>query len=283
MKQFFMTPTREISVGELLETNLPQPISCRDVLKSGGVWLNQKRILNPNQILSLKDTLLVYTDKYQSIEYRLKTEQVVHETDDFLVVFKPALINISPDRLSITNHLTFGVNAYLKQQGITYESTPINRLDKPVQGLVLYPKNKVAERNLFYKMRHHEIKKLYLAYVEGTGHISHLKIEDPLGFKKAAFVSESGKEAVTRIRKCASYERYELYAAVPITGRQHQIRCHLAHRVAPIIGDQQYGSKERERGVALISAGLNFSLNDTRYRIRLPKTLIFLKSVKVEE
>ncbi len=282
MKQFFMTAKKDISVTELMKRNLPDTIVPEALFKSGAVWMNQKRITDSALIIHTNETILVYVDRFQTSQYTLDASHIIEESDDVLVVYKPPLVNVSPDRLSFTNNLTYGVNAYLSAKGITYKASAITRLDKPVQGLVLYPKHKASERQLFYEMRHHHIKKLYSAFVEGTGHVDYLRIKDPLGFKKIAYISETGKQSETIVRKKHSFEKYEEYSVIPITGRQHQIRCHLANRIAPVIGDRDYGSKERERGVALIACGLNFTCNEKRYRIRLPRTSVVLKTVKVE-
>ena len=187
MKQFFMTAKSDISVSKLMTENLPDIASPNALLNSGAVWMNRKRVTDPMLIVRAHETLLVYVDRFQSIRYKLDDSHIIEESDDILVVYKPPLVNVSPDRLSLTNNLTYGVNAYLSEKGIPYKSSAITRLDKPVQGLVLYPKHKVSERQLFYDMRHHHIKKLYSAFVENTGHVDYLRITDPLGFKKHAY------------------------------------------------------------------------------------------------
>lgn len=283
MKHYFMTATSSIAVGALVQQNLPDVPSVDALFAVGAVWMNQKRIMDPRLQLTGNDTVIVYIDRFQWIKYKLDPNHIIVETDDILVVYKPSLVNVAPDRLSLTNNLTYGVNTYLADQGLRYQSSAITRLDKPVQGLVLYPKTKFSEKHLFYEMRHHRIKKMYTAFVEGCGHVDFLRIKDALGFKKHAYITETGKASETIIRKKNSYDKYEEYTVIPITGRQHQIRCHLAHRVAPIIGDREYGATLSERGVGLVACGLNFKCNGQKYRIRLAREKIVLKTIKVEE
>lgn len=56
-----------------------------------------------------------------------------------------------------------------------------------------------------------------------------------------------GKPAHTRFRVLASAPGLHLIGARPQTGRTHQIRVHLAHLQAPILGDQEYGGARAPR------------------------------------
>jgi 23S rRNA pseudouridine1911/1915/1917 synthase len=54
-----------------------------------------------------------------------------------------------------------------------------------------------------------------------------------------------GLPAVTRFRVLRRFAQHALCEAVPETGRQHQIRVHLASVGHPIVGDKLYGASER--------------------------------------
>jgi 23S rRNA pseudouridine1911/1915/1917 synthase len=55
-------------------------------------------------------------------------------------------------------------------------------------------------------------------------------------------ISDEGKEAITHIKVLGSNKGTCLIEAQPITGRTHQIRVHLKHKGAPVLGDFIYGS-----------------------------------------
>jgi 23S rRNA pseudouridine1911/1915/1917 synthase len=58
-------------------------------------------------------------------------------------------------------------------------------------------------------------------------------------------VAQDGLPAVTRYRVERSFAHHALVEAAPETGRQHQIRVHLAHLGHPIVGDKLYGASEQ--------------------------------------
>jgi len=61
----------------------------------------------------------------------------------------------------------------------------------------------------------------------------------------AAAPAEDGLPSVTRFEVVRRFPAHALLAAHPETGRQHQIRVHLAAVGHPIVGDKLYGASER--------------------------------------
>jgi 23S rRNA pseudouridine1911/1915/1917 synthase len=58
-------------------------------------------------------------------------------------------------------------------------------------------------------------------------------------------VVSDGLRAVTRFRVVRTFAEHALVEASPETGRQHQIRVHLASIGHPIVGDKLYGASEQ--------------------------------------
>ena len=69
-------------------------------------------------------------------------------------------------------------------------------------------------------------------------------------------VDPEGRPSETQFRAVASVGSKHLIEARPYSGRQHQIRVHLAESLAPILGDELYGGGEGE--LALRAVGLAF-------------------------
>ena len=96
---------------------------------------------------------------------------ILYEDKDILVVEKPAGIPVETSRIGskdmvslLKNHLaeTGG-----KPGGIPYLGM-IHRLDQPVQGVMVFAKNQKAAASLSKEIAQNEMKKTYLAVVEGT-------------------------------------------------------------------------------------------------------------------
>jgi 23S rRNA pseudouridine1911/1915/1917 synthase len=59
-------------------------------------------------------------------------------------------------------------------------------------------------------------------------------------------VAPDGLPSVTRYQVVRAFAEHALVSASPETGRQHQIRVHLAAIGHPIVGDKLYRASERE-------------------------------------
>src|SRR5205823_5907113 len=95
-------------------------------------------------------------------------------------------------------------------------------------------------------------EKVYLAIVHG---IPPAEFEVGLAIKRdpasaiklkmaPAHVSEGGYSALTRFHRVSVHGGFSLVECHPKTGRQHQIRVHLAESGHPIVGDKLYGIPE---------------------------------------
>lgn len=176
---------------------------------------------------------------------------VVYEDQDLAVVNKPAGMVVHPSHGHKRGTL---VNALLaRYPSLSQLPGPrpgiVHRLDKDTSGLMVVAKNEPARRKLQKQFKRGEVKKVYLALVEG-----HLKpeqgvIEAPIGRdprrRKRMAVLHGGREAVTEYRVRNYLDGYTLVEAMPQTGRTHQVRVHLAFLGHPVVGDVVYGFRKR--------------------------------------
>lgn len=137
----------------------------------------------------------------------------------------------------------FGKND-LPRQGI------VHRLDKGTSGLMVVVKNTEARNRILEMFRNREIKKTYLALIEGDlSRDGEIKV--PIARSKYTFgkfaVSEEGKMAETSFRLLKKYNfDNKIYSLIEInlkTGRTHQIRVHFSYLRWPLVGDLIYGGK----------------------------------------
>jgi 23S rRNA pseudouridine1911/1915/1917 synthase len=171
----------------------------------------------------------------------------IFETEDFAVFEKPSGLLVHPRKREDVRTLNDDIK-YLFGK----DANAAHRIDKETSGLVLVGKNKeneVALKNLFEAKK---IYKEYLAFVNGEVKKEFL-IDEKLivghpssSIKIKVHVDSNGKESKTKIEPIQFYPEYNvsLVKAIPLTGRQHQIRAHLFHVKHNILGDTIYGIDE---------------------------------------
>jgi len=129
------------------------------------------------------------------------------------------------------------------------EPLVVHRLDMATSGVLVMAKTKEAHRNLQAQFKNHEVKKRYVAWLEGVvtsneGVIDLSLCLDPENRPYQIVSGKYGKKAITRYRVLERTENRTLIAFYPQTGRTHQLRVHAAHPRglnSPIVGDMLYG------------------------------------------
>jgi 23S rRNA pseudouridine1911/1915/1917 synthase len=131
----------------------------------------------------------------------------------------------------------------------------VHRIDRDTSGALAFALDPLAAQALRALFREHRIERRYSAIVLGRPRSSAGRIDAPL-----ADVYEGGRRRVARGGEPAhlavtDYRVAELLGAAALldielgTGRQHQIRVHLAHAGTPILGDKVYGRAESRLSV----------------------------------
>jgi len=141
---------------------------------------------------------------------------------------------------------------WLKGQGLRAQAA--HRLDRGASGLLLFGLTASAANDLMRQFREGEVKKTYQAWVRGW-------VNHP-GWVDGPLETERGlQQAYTRFAPLAWAEppwplgqhttaRFSLLQLMPSTGRQHQLRRHLARIGHPILGDSSHGDARVNRTFA---------------------------------
>ena len=125
----------------------------------------------------------------------------------------------------------------------------VHRLDMDTSGVMLIAKNKEIHKALQIQFYKHEIRKRYIAILDGIVKSDKGEIILPLSpdrnNRPRQMVNyEHGKESITHYEVISRTDATTRIAFYPLTGRTHQLRVHAAHTNGlgcPIIGDRLYG------------------------------------------
>lgn len=165
-------------------------------------------------------------------------EIIIYEDNDYIIINKPAFISSLEDRNDHLNILKLA-RSYWPGARVCH------RLDKDTTGCLVIAKNNEAYKNMAMQLQNREVIKTYHAVVDGLHNFDQDKIQAPLisGAGNARVDYKKGKKAETEFRVIKKYRAHTLVACVPLSGRLHQIRVHLAFLKAPVSGDVKYGGK----------------------------------------
>ncbi len=173
--------------------------------------------------------------------------QIVYEDGEVLALDKPPFLLVHPTSPEQDRTLAHGVAHHLAQQGAHARVHPVHRIDRDTSGLVLFAKTAHAHHRLDLQLRAGELKREYLALVDGVMQEDRGVIDAPIGRDPRnpvlRVVRKDGDAAVTRWEVAERYPAATLVRLELETGRTHQIRVHLLHVGHPVLGDRQYGRK----------------------------------------
>jgi 23S rRNA pseudouridine1911/1915/1917 synthase len=172
---------------------------------------------------------------------------VLAEDETFLAIDKPAGLPMHTTAKYWRNTLT----ALLRERYPTEALQICHRLDRETSGVLLVARGPEASSLLKRAFARRRVSKSYLALVHGHPDPPEGAIDRPLKLLDTPThlmmgVAADGLPSVTRYRVRARYPSHALLEAEPQTGRQHQIRVHLASVGHPVVGDKLYRASERQ-------------------------------------
>lgn len=170
---------------------------------------------------------------------------ILYENEDLMVIDKPAGLVVHPTKNYPHGTLANAVVYYWKRQGYERVFRPVQRLDKDTSGVIIIANNHFAHQHLSRQLKFGDLKRSYLAVVEGCVAEKEGIIDAPIGkdpeHSVKRMIHPQGQEAVTTYKVEKALQGATLLSLRLKTGRTHQIRVHMAHLGHPLLGDSMYG------------------------------------------
>lgn len=174
---------------------------------------------------------------------------VLFEDRDVVVVDKPPLVAVHPSGRHMSDTLIQRVHLRYREEIEAGELLPrlCHRLDRETSGIVLLSKRPVTHPGLTRQFEDRLVKKHYLAIVDGIPEKATGSIDAPIRLSTTSPVelemttAADGLPCQTDWETLATSDGYALLRLQIHTGRQHQIRVHMAAIGTPLVGDKLYG------------------------------------------
>lgn len=183
------------------------------------------------------------------------TLEVVYEDDYLLAVNKPPHISVHPSHGHLTGSLIHLIHErHRALYGDTQDMpTLCHRLDRETSGVLLTAKDQVSRTRVGKQFECRSIDKTYLALVVGEIEGESGVIDLPIGkalhsevrLKMGVREDGEGQASTTEWKVAQRLSGHTLVELHPLTGRQHQLRVHLAALGHPILGDKLYMGDEQ--------------------------------------
>ena len=226
------------------------------------IILNAKKAAKPSYILKTGDKISITfpEEKPQTVIKEIPKDvhvSIIAKEKDFLIISKPAGLVVhaalNKNYPSVTlSDWVIGTQEEIAHVGLIDRPGIVHRLDKDTSGLMIIPRTNQAHATLTDMFKQRKIHKTYLAIVVGhppaKGSINFLIGRHPVTRNKMIHFTEltkrpTSRQALTHYEVINYFKDYSLVKVMPVTGRTHQIRVHLAAIGFPLLADFLYREK----------------------------------------
>jgi len=228
---------------------------ARKLCSDGRVTVNGQRCLDPATRV-LPDAVVVVDEHAPKVEKGpLAREAIVFHDRDVVVVDKPAgLLSVADEpgnKDTLVDH-TRTLLRKLDKRGVDAPLGVVHRLDRDTSGLMMFTRTAEAKRVMTAAFTEHDIERVYHAIAHGE--VPDRRIETHLLLDRGDGLRGShghyrrarndppadSRLAITYVKPIAVLKGATLVECRLETGRQHQIRIHLAELGHPVLGEFVY-------------------------------------------
>ena len=242
---FKISPTKvrlDIYLSTKFDTTISRSL-WQKYIKAGYVSVNNKAVTTPKFEVDETDEIALNLPEKEQADVDLP---ILYEDDDVIVVNKPSGL-LTHAKGGLSDEPTVAEIIRPKTSFATDTDRPgiVHRLDRDTSGLLIIAKNPESAAHLQRQFAERTAKKTYIAITDGRPKLNAAKIDLPIGRNPSApstfRIDPNGKPAQTTYHVLTENDTQSLVELKPTTGRTHQLRVHLAHLNAPILGDRVYG------------------------------------------
>ncbi|HYQ45070.1 MAG TPA: pseudouridine synthase [Polyangiaceae bacterium] len=189
---------------------------------------------------------------FEALFPAFRSQRILHDQGGLLLVDKPPGIVVHGGDEQQASDLVSRLKRVLRARGETDYLGVHQRLDLGTSGVLAFTRDPALNATIAEQMEAHSVARTYVAVValsskarlRDTGVIEE-RLETVKG--RSRVVKSGGQRALTRYRVLSRQQGRALLELRPETGRTHQLRVHLSHAGAPIVGDTVYGDTAAER------------------------------------
>ncbi len=192
---------------------------------------------------------------------------VVYEDAWVLVADKPSGLLVIPTPKNEPRTLTSILNDEARIKKLPYQFHPCHRLDRETSGLIIYAKGEAVQKKMAQEFKDREVKKTYIAFLQGRLARAQGEINIPL----------EGAFALTKYRVARQFKDFCVAEVFPVTGRTNQIRIHFKKIGHPVVGEDKFAFRKdyslRAKRLCLHALTVEFDHPVTKKHLRLDSPL----------
>jgi 23S rRNA pseudouridine1911/1915/1917 synthase len=249
--------------------------TVKQYLKGSSILVNGKAETQHDYSLSQGDEVEVVAVRHArrtAIKQRSELD-IIYQDKDLIAINKPAGLLSVATTIENKNHALAMLRTQLSHKKKGIKLWPVNRLDRETSGIMLFATSKEMREAV---MDHwDDAQKVYLAIVDSIPDAESSTITQPLRQDKEEYRMHTGehpdaKPATTRYKTIESRNGKALLEVQIDTGRQHQIRAHLAWLGHSVIGDERYGIKGKRMGLHATRLSFMHPISEKRISLEVP-------------
>ncbi|MFT4562933.1 MAG: 23S rRNA pseudouridine1911/1915/1917 synthase [Gammaproteobacteria bacterium] len=247
-------------------------------LKAGYVFVNGRRITQYDHALKAGDDVEVRATE-KNMRREISQLEILYSDRDLIAINKPAGLLSVASADENKRHALAILRNQLSRPKRPVKLWPVHRLDRGTSGVLLFATSR--EMREVVNAGWSGAEKTYLVVVEGCPNPSQGSIDQPLRMDSDKYQMNVGphpeaKNATTHFHTQRTVTDRALLEVQLETGRQHQIRAHLAWLGHPVIGDPRYGTDGPRMGLHALRLSITRPNTSNRLTFETPAPDEFL-------